>query len=102
MLKFYRIKGDSLYPEYQNGDYVLVTWSPFALGHLKVNQVIAFQHAIYGLMIKKISRIDPQSNLLDVHGTILESIDSRQFGPINRQDVLGKVIWHIPAPRKSP
>ena len=102
MLKFYRIKGNSLYPEYQNGDYVLVTRSPFALAHLKVGQVIAFRHAIYGLMIKKIARIDPQTNMLDVHGTILESIDSRQFGPITRQDILGKVIWHIPAPRKRP
>jgi len=101
MLKFYRIKGDSLYPEYRNGDYVLLTWSPFAFKRLKIGDIVAFMHPNYGLLIKQVSRVDDQARMLQVRGTILESIDSRSFGPIPMQTVLGKVAWHIKAPRKS-
>ncbi len=100
MLKFYRIKGDSLYPDYRNGDYVLVTQSPFVLQHLKVGALVAFTHLQYGLMIKQIADVSADRQALDVRGTIIESIDSRQFGPVPLRDVLGKVIWHIRAPRK--
>jgi hypothetical protein len=100
MLKFYRIKGDSLYPDYQNGDYVLVMQSPFVLQHLKTGTVVAFTQDQYGLMIKRIAGFSADHQGLDVRGSVTGSIDSRQFGFVSLQHVLGKVIWHIRAPRK--
>jgi len=78
----------------------MLTWSPFAFKRLKIGDIVAFTHPDYGLLIKQVSRLDDQAQMLEVRGTILESIDSRSFGPIPIQTVLGKVAWHIKAPRK--
>lgn len=99
MCKVLRIKGESLYPEYRNGDYVITAWSPFSFKRLKLGDVIAFTHPDYGLLIKQVSQIDRQRSTLEVRGTVLESVDSRTFGPIPSQSVRGRVFWHIKAPR---
>jgi signal peptidase I len=101
MLRVFRVKGDSLYPEYRNGDYVITAWSPLAFKRLKLGDIIAFKHPQYGLLIKQVVRILHSQQLLEVRGMILESIDRLTFGPIPMHSVLGKVIWHFKAPRKS-
>mgnify|MGYP000858392723 CR=1 FL=1 len=93
MIKVLKIKGDSLYPQYKNGDFVIIARSPFLFGKIKVGDVIAFHHDQYGMMIKKVVKI--QGNGYDVRGSMVESIDSRQLGLIPFESVLGKVIWHI-------
>jgi len=80
MLRVFRVKGDSLYPEYRNGDYVITAWSPLAFKRLKLGDIIAFKHPQYGLLIKQVVRILHSQQLLEVRGMILESIDSRTFG----------------------
>jgi type IV secretory pathway protease TraF len=46
-------------------------------------------------MIKRIERLSPGGDEIFVLGSHPESADSRQFGPIRRNDVLGLVLWHI-------
>ena len=101
MLRVFRVKGSSLYPEYRNGDYVITAWSPFAFKRLNLGDIVAFKHPKYGLLIKQVTHIDREMRLLEVQGTILESFDSRNFGPIPVHSVLGKMIWHVKAPRKN-
>ena len=96
MLKILKVKGDSLYPDYKNGDFVVIAKSPFCTGRIHVDDVIAFNQVQYGLMIKKVAAVLPEG--LNVRGSLVESIDSRQFGLVPRQDVIGKVIWHIRQP----
>lgn len=94
MIKFIKVTGDSLLPEYKEGDYViLITVSFFSI---RRGDTIVFQHPVYGMMIKHIDSID--SDKIFVVGTHPLSTDSRQFGPIQRSDVVGKVIWHIKRP----
>ncbi len=95
MLKIIKVTGQSLSPEYQEGDFVVVLTNPFFF-RLKRGNTVIFQHAQYGTMIKKIDRID--YNRVYVVGSHPQSIDSRQFGPIARQEITGKVIWHIQQP----
>lgn len=96
MFKLFKIKGESLYPEYRNGDYVLVAKSPFAFSRIRIGDVIAFQQVKYGLMIKRVSALSEDDDFVEVRGSVIESVDSRRFGPVNKEDVIGKVIWHIP------
>ncbi len=95
MFKIFKINGESLYPEYRNGDYVLVAKSPFPYFNIRIGDVIAFDQAEYGLMIKRINAISEDSAHVEVKGSVIESIDSSSFGPICRKDIIGKVIWHI-------
>ncbi len=94
MLKIIKVTGYSLYPDYREGDYVMVVTVPFF--PLKKGDTIVFHHPTFGMMIKKITQID--SSGLFVVGNHPDSVDSRRFGPIQRGDVFGRVIWHIQKP----
>jgi signal peptidase I len=96
MFQILKITGSSLTPEYQDGDYVLITTIPVFLRRLSVGRLIIFQHEIYGRMIKCISAVDYQNKKVFVQGTIIESLDSRQLGWIDFSSIKGKVIAHFP------
>jgi len=107
MLKIIKVKGDSLSPEYQEGDFVILVtglaWHPrrnfFILKYLKQGDALVFHHDEYGIMIKKFVRFEQNGEKLFVTGSHPHSVDSSQFGPIERDALIGKVIWHIPKPR---
>lgn len=99
MIKVLKITGDSLSPEYQEGDFVLMLKVPFPFKPLKQGDVVVFENPEHGTMIKKIRDIDRQSGQIFVVGTHDFSVDSRQFGPIDQHDLQGVVIWHIKRPR---
>jgi signal peptidase I len=94
MLKLLKVSGYSLLPLFQDGDYVLAV-HPLIAGSIRPGDVLVFRHMVYGTMIKRVERLGPGRNELYVVGTHDGSIDSRDFGPIRRQDIIGKVIWHI-------
>jgi phage repressor protein C with HTH and peptisase S24 domain len=99
MFKLLKVKGNSLMPEYHEGDFVVIRKIPFSSKKYRTGNVIIFQQPDYGLMIKELFAISESETLLTVHGTHPDSIDSRDFGPINASDVIGKVIWQIKKPR---
>jgi len=94
MLRFFRVRGNSLAPEFSQGDFVLVSKIPFWLTPPTPGDVIAFRQPGYGLMIKRIQNLIPEAGV-NVIGDHPESVDSRVFGPVRRKDILGKVVWHI-------
>ncbi len=96
MIKFIKVTGESLSPEYQEGDFVMIITIPSFL--FKSGKTVVFQHPIHGIMIKKILSVDPQG--LFVIGSHSNSVDSRQFGLIKKQSVLGVVAWHIRKPKR--
>jgi nickel-type superoxide dismutase maturation protease len=93
-----KVTGESLSPLFHEGDYVLITTIPFVLNRIKTGDTLVFQHPSYGTLIKQVERIDEKQGTLSVTGIGPNSVDSRRFGPIRRQDVIGRVIWHIPRP----
>jgi len=99
MLKFIKVSGKSLLPEYQDGDFVLVAKIPFFLRHIRQGDIVVFDHPLYGLMIKRVDRLLPEKDEIYVIGTHEFSVDSREFGPISLETLIGKVIWHIQKPR---
>jgi signal peptidase I len=94
MLRLLKISGDSLTPEFQEGDFVLVSKIPFFFSPASTGDIIAFRQPGYGLLIKRVQSIDRDGEI-QVIGSHPESIDSRIFGPIRQKNILGKVIWHI-------
>lgn len=94
MLKFIKVTGQSLSPDYREGDYVMLITVPFF--PFKRGNTIVFHHPVYGVMIKVIERIDLDG--FHVLGTHPDSVDSRRFGPINREAIVGVVVWHIRKP----
>ena len=95
MLRLFRIDGHSLSPQYQPGDFVLVSKIPFLFHPPRAGEIVAFRHPAFGLLIKRVTHFDPATRLLTVHGAHPDSVDSREFGPIPLERVNGKVLWHI-------
>jgi nickel-type superoxide dismutase maturation protease len=97
MLKVIKVTGESLSPAYQEGDYVLVgTWSFFF--DINVGDTIVFRHPEYGMMIKMVAKALRSNQSYIVKGDHPYSVDSRSFGPVPKDLVLGKVLWHIQQP----
>jgi len=99
MINIIKVAGNSLSPFFLPGDFIITIKTSRILKNLQVGNVIVFNHSDYGVLIKKINSIDPENQLIFVSGTHPESIDSKAFGPVNFQEVSGKVIWHIKKPR---
>jgi signal peptidase I len=98
MVRFLKVIGDSMTPEYKEGDFVITIAPPFLFQFLKAGDVIAFAHGNYGLLIKRIRELDRDSKEVSVEGTQENSLDSRRLGPIRKTAVIGKVIAHFPKP----
>jgi len=98
MCRLLKVHGDSLIPDYQEGDFVLVSKIPFLFASPRPGQVIAFHMPPYGTLIKRVEQVLEGGQSFFVAGTHPFSVDSRQFGPVRRQALLGRVVWHIPKP----
>jgi signal peptidase I len=100
MIQFLKISGRSLEPDFQDGDYVLVSKIPLIVRPARRGDVVAFRKPPYGMLIKRVEYLTPGGELF-VLGNHVASVDSLQFGPIRKQDVLGKVIGHVKKPRRE-
>lgn len=94
MLKVIKVTGGSLSPAYQEGDYVLIGTCSFFFG-ITVGNTIVFEHPDHGLLIKKVNQVLHSEDGYEVRGTHPNSVDSRDFGPVSKRNVIGKVLWHI-------
>lgn len=95
MLGLLKIKGDSLAPEFQEGDFVVILKIPLFRFKPSPGDIVVFRHPEYGVMIKKVESLAQNGESLFVVGTHPDSIDSRRFGVVSRRDLIGKVIWHV-------
>jgi signal peptidase I len=95
MIKVLKISGQSLEPEFLEGDYVIILKAPAWFNTLKSGDIIVFKHKTYGTMIKLLDRFYPETNEVFVLGTHPESVDSRSFGAIPVKNIIGKVVYHI-------
>lgn len=98
MLRWFTIQGESLEPEFHPGDYVLAASLPGWWHRLRPGDVVVCRHPAYGTLVKRIEKMDPARQEVQLIGSHPESIDSRVFGALPRKQVIGKVIWHV---RKS-
>lgn len=95
ILQVFKVRGASLAPEFQDGDFVLASAIPIFFRRLRRGDVVVFHQPAYGRLIKRIERLEP-CGMLFVVGSGAGSVDSRTFGPIAACGVQGLVLWHIP------
>jgi nickel-type superoxide dismutase maturation protease len=98
LLRILKVRGASLAPEFQEGDFVVVSKIPFLFRHPRPGEVVAFRQPQYGTMLKRVTGLSPDGEELIVLGDHPWSTDSRSFGPVRREAVLGKVILHVRIP----
>ena len=92
-LSFFKVIGDSMLPKIPCGSFVLVKKQTCEI-NCSNNSIFVFYHRIYGDLIKKLDYID-KSKRLWFSGSSKESIARNKIGPVQREQVIGKVILII-------
>lgn len=95
MFRLLKIRGHSLFPDFREGDFVLTAGIPFPSGKIRAGDVVVFRQPGYGTLIKRVHRVLDEGRAVEVRGTQINSTDSRNFGPVARERLTGKVVWHI-------
>ena len=88
----FKIKGDSMIPTFKENDVVLVNRLSYFLSPPKIGDLIILKRGQY--MIKRIKEIKNDEYFV-VGDNKKESVDSRRFGWIDREDIVGKVLIKI-------
>ena len=92
MIRLFKVSGHSLFPLLQDGQRVFCI-KTFNFSKLKVSDIVVFKKEPHGLMVKQIKSID--NNAYFVQGTDAYSIDSRNFGTIDRSQIKYKVLFNF-------
>jgi phage repressor protein C with HTH and peptisase S24 domain len=66
MIRIISVTGDSLTPEFNQGDFVVVATNPLFLINIKRGDVLVFHNEHYGTMIKKFSHFEGNRDRLFV------------------------------------
>jgi nickel-type superoxide dismutase maturation protease len=90
----YRVAGDSMYPLLRDGDEIEVDLDAYRDGGPEPGDVVLVRHPFKrGVeMVKRVLRIEGDGRVFLIGEDPLESRDSRGFGPVRGELVLGRVL----------
>lgn len=91
MLNLIKVKGESMSPRLQDGDFVFTSRLH---KKLKVGHLVVVDHAFYGFIVKKVLHIAPDGQLW-LGGENNKSLESERIGWVSARRVVGKVIFCI-------
>jgi hypothetical protein len=89
LIRLFKISGDSLYPFKKDAE-IAFCYKVFRFTKIKESDIVVFEKQEYGLMIKKVKWV--QDDKYFVIGTDPMSIDSRNFGTIERNEIKYKLL----------
>lgn len=95
MFRIIKVSGDSMSPDFNNGDYVLICRLKFFYRLINLDSIIVFNSAEYGTLIKKVIRIDLLNRIYFVSGINKNSLTSETIGAVNTKSIIGFVIFHF-------
>lgn len=93
LFKLLKVTGSSLEPDFKEGDFVGISSIPFLFHPPQTGDVIVFCKPPYGTLIKTIAHFAPERKEIEVRGAHQDSVDSRSFGAVSFEEVIGKVVW---------
>lgn len=87
-LRIIKVQGHSMEPTIKAGSFVLVMDTPI----LQLGDIVLLQLPNKEKMIKRITNITPEGYFVEGDNKN-DSYDSRDFGIIPKEKMLGKIIW---------
>lgn len=89
--KIWKINGGSMAPVIPAGSFVLTSkWSQ--LLPVKEGQRIVIDHPVFGIIVKTVAVVD-RNGFVWSKGENHESLPVEKLGPVNRSDILGRVMF---------
>jgi len=91
MLSLYEVKGNSMLPSLNSGDFVFANQFYFVV---RVNDVVVVNHPYYHRIIKRVARICQIRGFL-LCGDHEDSVSSKKMGWVTQPQIEGKVMFSI-------
>lgn len=97
-----KITGQSMHPTLKQGDLVLINTRAFKNTPPQTNDIIILWHPTLENLkiIKRLHHTTPEGNYF-VLSDNSQGQDSRHYGPLNPNKIIGKVTSHSSAPQNS-
>ncbi len=95
MLKIIKVTGESMEPEYRDGDFVLIIKLPFFHLFLKAGRDVVFRKAPYGLMIKRILKVNENKTLNLKSLNADKGLAEERLREVPFDSVQGVVVYHF-------
>lgn len=89
----FKIYGHSMGPIIKNGQTIFVSSIPYLFSNPKIGDIVAFKKD-EKVFIKRIARIENQKYFMTGDNKN-DSLDSRDFGWIEKKDVIGRLIFNF-------
>ena len=89
-LSFFKVQGNSLSNSIVEGSYVITK----STKNFEKNAFFIFTHKVYGKLIKKLVKIDSKKKCWFT-GDSQQSISIDKIGPVDKNNIIGKVILCI-------
>lgn len=93
-LSLFRVVGHSMEPTIKNGAIVVVSSIPYLFTSPKEGDIILFT-TVGKMFVKRIKKAESGKYFLEGDNKS-DSLDSRKMGWIDRNDIIGKIIFKIP------
>ncbi|MEE9592801.1 MAG: nickel-type superoxide dismutase maturation protease [Thermoplasmata archaeon] len=94
-LRRFRIRDRSMEPTLREGDQVIASPLPYLLGRPSVGDLVVLRHPYENrFLVKRISEVDG-SRISIVGDNRRHSTDSRDFGPVSPEHIVGKVLLRL-------
>jgi len=91
----YQIKGNSMVPIFRNNDIILINRLAYVFRSPKENDVIVLRDPRNGReILKRIVKVNNSAYFVEGDNK-KESTDSREFGPITKTAIIGRVIMNL-------
>lgn len=94
MFKIFKVKGVSMTPLYNPGDYVICK-KIRNIDNLSIDDIVIAKTKYYGKVIKQISKIDKDKEIIRLKGINPMSVSSEKMGDIPCDD-----LWKVIFPKK--
>lgn len=88
----FKIEGNSMIPAFKAGDKILVSKLSYFLSKPKIGDVVVLKKKKF--IIKRIARVK-NDKIFVIGDNKNESIDSKNFGWVEKKEIVGKVIYKI-------
>ena len=89
-LKIWKVQGLSMAPVIPAGSFILaIRW--LSLLPIREGHRLIINHPKYGIIVKTVAMID-KSGFIWSKGENVESVSVEQLGPVDKQQILGRVV----------
>lgn len=95
MLKLYKVSGNSMRPALFAGQYILSEQLSYFFRNPAIGEVVILKSQICGRKLVKRIAVVKNGSYFVVGDNPENSLDSRNFGPVKKEDILARVCYNF-------